>query len=416
MPEGYAIQAIQAVLSGQRAYCKFLAANDTGLTGGHQAGIYISKPSIPILFDEPGIKGTNKEKWVKVKWQDGIETDTRFIYYGKGTRNEYRITNFGRGFPFLRPEYTGALFVFTKCDAEDYQAFVLNSEEDIDQFLDAFGISPTETNQLIDAGRVQEETQERIAIQEFIAGLTVDFPLSEEMSAAARDIQNRVYDHLDFIRTNPDRKIIDWTNTEYALFRAIEHARYGDAIARGFTSVDEFITMANMVLNRRKSRAGKSLEHHLSAIFDGNEIIYTAQAVTEGNKKPDFIFPSQASYHDMTFPTERLISRLQKRPARIVGVRLSMKPTVCVTGPNISVRSSRESPLHRWTKCRARMLFLLFPDNTLHPIPQIVRTEYGRFQSSFLMCARSKDSDGGYCFSGKTQSEYVCDTIKKHKA
>ena len=96
MPEGYAIQAIQAVLSGQRAYCKFLAANDTGLTGGHQAGIYISKPSIPILFDEPGIKGTNKEKWVKVKWQDGIETDTRFIYYGKGTRNEYRITNFGR--------------------------------------------------------------------------------------------------------------------------------------------------------------------------------------------------------------------------------------------------------------------------------------------------------------------------------
>ena len=62
MPEGYAIQAIQAVLSGQRAYCKFLAANDTGLTGGHQAGIYISKPSIPILFDEPGIKGTNKEK------------------------------------------------------------------------------------------------------------------------------------------------------------------------------------------------------------------------------------------------------------------------------------------------------------------------------------------------------------------
>ena len=56
MPEEYAIQAIQAVLSGQRAYCKFLAANDTGLTGGHQAGIYISKPSIPILFDEPGIK------------------------------------------------------------------------------------------------------------------------------------------------------------------------------------------------------------------------------------------------------------------------------------------------------------------------------------------------------------------------
>lgn len=82
-----ATQAIQTAMGGQLTFTKFLAANDTGLTGGHQAGIYISKPSIPILFDEPGIKGQNKEKWVKVKWQDDFETETRFIYYGQGTRN-----------------------------------------------------------------------------------------------------------------------------------------------------------------------------------------------------------------------------------------------------------------------------------------------------------------------------------------
>lgn len=70
--------------------------------------------------------------------------------------------------------------------------------------------------------------------------------------------------------------------------------------------------MANMVLNRRKSRAGKSLEHHLSAIFDGNDIQYTAQAVTEGNKKPDFLFPSQAAYHNAAFPTDKLISLAAK--------------------------------------------------------------------------------------------------------
>ena len=101
-----------------------------------------------------------------------------------------------------------------------------------------------------------------------------------------------------------------------------------------------------------------------------------------------------------------------------------MKPTVCVTDPNISVRSSRESPLHRWTKCRARMLFLLFPDNTLHPIPQTVRTEYGRFQSSFLMCARSKDSDlrknaVRIClrYDQKTQSlKCICGNCFLHRA
>ncbi len=308
----YATQAIQAVLSGRKSYCKFLSANDTGLTGGHQAGIYISKPSIPILFDKPGMKGENKERWVKIKWQNDFETDTRFIYYGQGTRNEYRITNFGKGFPFLKPEYTGALFVLAMCDSESYQGYVLDNEEEIEQFLCAFGLSPAETNRLIDAGQLQTEAQEQIAIQEFIATLTVEFPLSEEMSAAARSIQNQVYNHLEHIRTDPDRKIIEWTNMEYTLFKAIENARYREIISRGFATVDEFTVMANKVLNRRKSRAGKSLEHHLTAIFDGNDIVYTSQAVTEGNKKPDFIFPSQAAYHDITFPTDKLISLAAK--------------------------------------------------------------------------------------------------------
>ena len=61
---------------------------------------------------------------------------------------------------------------------------------------------------------------------------------------------------------DPDSILLRWTDQEYALFRAIEYARYGDIVARGFASVDDFVIMANRVLNRRKSRAGKSLEHH----------------------------------------------------------------------------------------------------------------------------------------------------------
>lgn len=312
MSTEYTNQAINLVLNSELGFCKFLSANDTGATGGHQAGIYIPKSSAKILFSELGQKGENKDKWVKVKWQDDFITDTRFIYYGKGTRNEYRITNFGKGFPFLTTEYTGALFVFIKENEECYQGYVLNSEDDIETFLSAFGLNPTETNCLIDTGKIQPETHEQIAIQEFISSLEIDFPSSEIMSAAARDIQNRAYDHIEYIQTNPDRKLIEWTNMEYTLFRALEYARYGDLITKGFTSVDEFVKVANMVLNRRKSRAGKSLEHHLSAIFDGNNIEYTAQAVTEGNKKPDFIFPSQEAYHDIRFSDNNLISLAAK--------------------------------------------------------------------------------------------------------
>ncbi len=310
--ENYSMSAVQAALHGQKVFCKFLSANDTGLTGGHQAGIYISKPAIPILFDEPGEKGQNKEKWVKVKWHNDFETDTRFIYYGQGTRNEYRITNFGRGFPFLKPEYTGALFVFVQNSFEDYQGFVLNTEDEINQFLDAFGISPTETNRLIETRLVTPELHEKMEVEKFISELDVDFPSSELMSAAARRIQDTVFNHQEFICTNPDRKLLDWTDAEYRLFRALEYARYGEMITRGFSSVEDFIATANQVLNRRKSRAGKSLEHHLAAIFDGNQIVYQSQAITEGNKKPDFLFPSQAAYHNPAFPTDKLISLAAK--------------------------------------------------------------------------------------------------------
>ena len=189
--------AIQAVFNGRLAFCKFLAANDTGLTGGHQAGIYISKPSIPILFSEPGIKGSNKERWVSIHWHDGTVTSSRFIYYGQGSRNEYRITNFGRGFPYLRPEYTGALFVLVCADEDDYLGFILNTDDEIEMFLSAFALTPAETNRLIDPRQTTDETKERILIDQFVDSLSEDFrllkrwlPLPEEFRMKCMGIRS----------------------------------------------------------------------------------------------------------------------------------------------------------------------------------------------------------------------------------
>lgn len=311
MSTGYSGQAIQSVLGSIQGFCKFLSANDTGATGGHQSGILISKSAIDMLFTRRQLeKERIPKRSVKIKWQDDFVTESSFTFYE--SKNELRVTRFGRGFPFLNVDQTGALFVFTKQSEDDYSGYFLETEEEIEEFLNAFGISPTETNTLIDTGKVHPETQEKLAIQHFIYGLSEEFPASDRMSEAARKIQDTAYDHVEYIHTNPDRKIIDWTNMEYSLFRALEYARYGEIITKGFQSVDEFVKVANMVLNRRKSRAGKSLEHHLSAVFDGNNLEYTAQAVTEGNKKPDFIFPSQSAYHDMSFSTDYLVSLAAK--------------------------------------------------------------------------------------------------------
>lgn len=66
------------------------------------------------------------------------------------------------------------------------------------------------------------------------------------------------------------------------------------------------LLIANSVLNRRKSMAGKSLEHHLSAIFTANNLVFEEQAVTENNKRPDFLFPNSECYHNFEFPAEDL--------------------------------------------------------------------------------------------------------------
>ena len=311
MIAGHTGQAIKSVLNSEKGFCKFLSANDTGATGGHQSGILISKSAVEMMFSTQELAQTGiPKRTIKIRWQDDFETESCFTYYE--SKNELRITRFGRGFPFLKPEQTGALFVFTKQTDVDYSGYFLETDDEIEEFLDTFGISPTETNSLIDVQRVSAETQEKLSIQEFINSLDVDFPASDVMSAAARAIEEKTYDHIEYIRLNPDEKIISWTNMEYTLFRALEYARYGEIITKGFQSVDEFVRVANVVLNRRKSRAGKSLEHHLSAIFDGNCIEYSSQAVTEGNKKPDFLFPSQEAYHDHGFSVDYIVSLAAK--------------------------------------------------------------------------------------------------------
>ena len=228
------------------------------------------------------------------------------------SKNELRVTGFGRGFPLLNPDYTGALFVLIKNSEKDYQGFVFNTDDDIQYFLDSFGLTPTETNRPIQTGKITTENREKQAFDAFISCLTTDFPTSSEMSRAARKIQHDVSGNHRLALSDPDNILLNWIECEYRLFRTIEHARYSEIIMNGFHSVDDFITTANQVLNRRKSRAGKSLEHHLSAIFDENSIQYAAQAATEGNKRPDFLFPSKEAYHDITFSIEKICTLAAK--------------------------------------------------------------------------------------------------------
>jgi len=70
--------------------------------------------------------------------------------------------------------------------------------------------------------------------------------------------------------------------------------------------VDGFLAFSLSVQNRRKARAGQSLENHLEALFAARGILFGRGVETENRNKPDFLFPGAAAYRDPAFPDNRL--------------------------------------------------------------------------------------------------------------
>lgn len=134
------------------------------------------------------------------------------------------------------------------------------------------------------------------------------FPTTREFSALARNSQPDVCPHHD-----PDEALLAWVSREEALFRRLERRCVTERLRLGFVvpesgkvDVDGFLEFSLSVQNRRKSRAGLSLENHLEAIFSAHGLAFTRGGHTENRAKPDFLFPGQDAYHDPQFPPDAL--------------------------------------------------------------------------------------------------------------
>lgn len=128
------------------------------------------------------------------------------------------------------------------------------------------------------------------------------FPTTREFSEYAR---NTIAD-VDPVG-DPDTTLVKWVNREEALFKLMEQYLIRERLQKGFVAdgevdVDAFIQFSLSVHNRRKSRAGLSLENHIEALLKKQDIIYSHTPVTENKSKPDFIFPCIEVYRDKSFP------------------------------------------------------------------------------------------------------------------
>jgi hypothetical protein len=153
---------------------------------------------------------------------------------------------------------------------------------------------------------IEPEKAEDDFLDGFLSKFPVAFPTTKEFSAYARATLKHI-NALD----NPDTVLLAWLEREEILFRTLERHLIGNRLRQGFhddgdVDVDAFIQFSLSIQNRRKSRAGYSLENHLEYLFAERGIRYSRAALTEGRSRPDFLFPGSAEYHDSGFPEQRL--------------------------------------------------------------------------------------------------------------
>jgi type II restriction enzyme len=142
----------------------------------------------------------------------------------------------------------------------------------------------------------------------YVESIKIDFPSSIDLANHARNCYIDSYGISDeAIKIRPDENLLKWIESEYELFKVFENDRYKNIINSPFETVTNFVDQANSILNRRKSRAGKSLEHHLAEVFKISELKFEEQVITEENKKPDFIFPDSVSYNNPIFDSNKLV-------------------------------------------------------------------------------------------------------------
>jgi hypothetical protein len=312
---------------GTTWYAKRLAANDTLATHAHQAGPYIPKDFLLRMF--PALNRPDAEN-PDVRFDLYIDShpdhrQVRAVWYNNalrgGTRNETRLTGFGGSHSaLLDPDSTGALAVFafkpgiSGTEAECHVWVCGGDGTEADLFEERLG--PIEPKQHVIwrpgdlSPRLDLFTREIPAATSCHLSPTEIPPAWLEEFPSGEEIIRRTLEKRPLAGMNPDVRLMRRRTCEYEMFLSVEQAVFLPRITQGFSSVDEFISLAQSLLQSRKSRSGNSLEFHTREIMKEEGLIagtsFTFRPVIEGGKRPDFLFPSKADYENPDFPESRL--------------------------------------------------------------------------------------------------------------
>lgn len=308
-----------------RLYLKRLSGNETQLTGSHQAGVYVSNE---VAFDllpalnKPTELNPRKPLRAMVASHSMPEQDVNLIWYnskisqGKKTgRNECRITGWGgTKSPVLDPESTGSVVAFWfRGDLgrapECCEVWLCSSVPEEDSFEDRYG--PIEPGKWLYSSEVKTgllfKTAGPVALDCRLALPDIPPVWLKTFPTGAEIISKVIAQRPAYSKQDIDARLLKRRDCEYEMFQSVEEAVVMPTVTSGFTSVGAFMAYANSVSNRRKSRSGRSLELHVKHIFlEEGFKSFSHGKVSEGNRRPDFMFPSEDAYHDPAFPGANL--------------------------------------------------------------------------------------------------------------
>ncbi len=244
-------------------WLKGLSANDTQLTRGHQAGPYVPRDILFAMIPELDRRDEENPREVidaAIVSHQHTSAVTAIWYNNRlrdGTRNETRITGWGGiSSPLLDPELTGAAAVFAFGGDEGARwckIWVCVTEDETDFIEERFGAIEPGT------GLVFPPLERRglaggcgLSASEMPRDWLRSFPSPNDVLEKSLEMRP------SFAALSPDNRLLKRRACEYELFQSVENATWLPRVQDGFSTLNDFLSLAQTILQRRRSRSGKS--------------------------------------------------------------------------------------------------------------------------------------------------------------
>ncbi len=367
---------------------KKLSRNDTSWasdSGKHQAGFYIPRPIREAAFF-PELRSENPEKphiftaEVAVLWPQTGETTLSSMRHYSNKGSETHFTRLPRTlFKDLTPAslllagrfsspVAGCGWWIVTLDSAGDEAELLETVLDLSVDFHHQLFPPSSLAQT--AQTAQDELEElidrfRFAIRNGTLGdLVREYATIPDPASIAEEARRQWLESKGLAKFDPweieapgDAIMEISRELEYRLYRRHELRRRASellsilcgtddiaaAVLRNYPQIDAVFLSASQ---QRKTRAGRSFEHHISAALSAGRVRFVEQAIT-GGRRPDFIMPDLAHLHNGTrAPAEALVlaakTTLRERWKQVSSERLNCEVFLATVDDRVAATSIAE--------------------------------------------------------------------------